>query len=103
MRISIFEVVVDDCEFSSIGVRSVWCRRDGPTPKREIRRVCEIHLMEDTSSTTGSPRFADQGTIVERGFFSETIKDFLNDLDGHVNRVSITLWGRGDSGTDWDR
>lgn len=44
------------------------------------------------SPATGSPRFTDQSATPEGWFVgAEKMKDFFNDFDGHINRVSFVL------------
>lgn len=52
----------------------------------------EGHTIEDMASAARGPIFADQGAISERAFIgAEITEDLINDLDGDVDWVSITL------------
>ena len=48
-------------------------------------------------SAAGCPGFGDQSATSERGFIGvEIIKDFVDDLDGYVDGVSVVLEESGD-------
>lgn len=55
-----FKAMVGDCEFSSVGMRSAGCGREGVEPTRVMEAGYEIQFLE-MSSATGSPRLADLG------------------------------------------
>lgn len=52
----------------------------------------KCYTAEEVPSATGCPRFRDQSTTSETGFVgAEVIKDFVDDLDGYVNGISVAL------------
>ena len=90
----VLEVTIGESKFSSIEMWAVWCCGDGFGPLHELRNESELNVTEYVSPAAGSPRFRDQCAVSETGFVgAEVIEDFVNDLDGYVDRVSIALAG----------
>lgn len=93
----LLEIAVVDREFSNIEVWAIRCCGDGLGPFQEIQRAFESDTSEDVLSASGGPRFRDQCATSERGLVgAEVIKDFVDDLDGYVRHVSVTLAGSGE-------
>ena len=86
-----FKVFTLDLEGSSVEMRAVRRCANRFTPGAEELPAIKLYIAEDMSPATEGPRFGNQSAIYETAPVWEIVDDFVNDLDGYVNRVFVVL------------